>query len=88
MLLHPVALHVNIAVILSDVVDSTLDAVLVGHIHNKRDDLTPRRANLVCRSVDAGTFFQDFLTSSGDVNFGSVCGQGLCVHFIKTLAGQ
>jgi hypothetical protein len=37
--------------------------------------------------VDTGTFFQHFLTSSGDVNFGSVGGQCLCVHLIYTLAG-
>lgn len=80
--------HVDVAVSLSDVIDSALDAVLVRYIEDKGNDLTPRRANLVCRSVDAGTFFQDFLTSSGDVNLGSVCSQCLCVHLRNTLAGQ
>ena len=45
----------------SDVFNGTLDAVPAGHIEDKRNDLTPRRANLVCRSVDAGTFFQDLI---------------------------
>ena len=81
-------LHVDVAVGDSDVLDSTFDTVLARHIEDEGNDLTPRRANLVCRSVDAGTFFQDFLTSSGDVNFGSVGGQCLCVHLRNTLAGQ
>jgi len=81
-------LHVDVTVGLSDVLNSTTNAVLTRHIQDKWNDLTPRRANLVCRSVDAGTFFQDFLTSSGDVNFGSVGRQCFCVHLMKTLAGQ
>jgi len=85
---HFVYLHVDVAVSLCDVVDSVFDAVLARHIQCKGNDLTPSRANLVCRSVDAGTFFQHLLTSSGDVNFGSVCGQCLCVHLRNTLAGQ
>lgn len=85
---HFVSLHVDVAVSLGDLFDSAFDTVLARHIQCKGKDLTPSRANLVCRSVDAGTFFQHFLTSSGDVNFGSVCGQCLCVHLTNTLAGQ
>lgn len=71
-----------------DVLHSMLDAILVGYIHDKGNNLTPSSANLVCRSVDAGTFFQDFLTSSGDVNFGSIGGQGFCVHLSHKLVGK
>lgn len=68
-------------------IDGAFDTVLVRYIHNNGDDLTPSRTNLVWRSVDAGTLFQDFLTSSGDVNFGSICGQCLCVHLLHGLVG-
>jgi hypothetical protein len=82
------SLHIDMAISLGDVMNGTLDTLLVRHIHDKGNDLTPSRANRVCRSVDAGTFFQHFLTSSGDVNFGSIGGQCLSVHLMNTLAGQ
>lgn len=40
-------LHVNITMSLIDVVHSALDAVLVRHIHDQGDNLTPSRSNLV-----------------------------------------